>query len=85
MARFTQEMLAAIHSVRKPYSGLTVDLVEFPDYLAARTYENEVMSMSDGKQVSVLEYLHQIRAIVESFGETFHFDGAKGDPPRRSS
>jgi hypothetical protein len=84
MARFTPEILAAMKSVKKPYAKLTVDFVEFPDYLAARTYENEVMSMSDGQQVSILEYLHELRAIVESFGIAFHFDGAKGDPPRRA-
>lgn len=82
MVSFTPELLAALKSVKKPYAKLTVDFVEFPDYLAARTYENEVMSMSDGQQVSVLEYLHQLRAIAESFGIDFHFDGAKGDPPR---
>ena len=83
MARFTPEILAALKSVKKPYANLTVDFVEFPDYLAVRTYENEVMSMSDGQQVSVLEYLHQLRGIVESFNIAFHFDGAKGNPPRR--
>jgi hypothetical protein len=82
MVSFTPEILAALRTVKKPYASLTVDFVEFPGYLAARTYENEVMSMSDGQQVSVLEYLHQLRAIVESFGVEFHFDGAKGDPPR---
>ena len=85
MAKFTPEMLAALKSVKKPYATLTVDFVEFPAYLAARTYENEIMSMSDGQQVSVLEYLHQLRIIAESFGATFHFDGAKGDPPRRNN
>jgi hypothetical protein len=82
MAKFTPEILAALKSVKKPYAKLTVDFVEFPDYLAARTYENEVMSMSDGQQVGILEYLHELRAIVESFGVKFYFDGAKGDPPR---
>ena len=85
MAKFTPEILAAIRTVKKPYANLTVDFVEFPEYLAARTYENEVMSMSDGQQVSVLEYLHQLRVIVEAFGIPFHFDGAKGDPPRSIS
>jgi hypothetical protein len=82
MTRFTPEILAALKSVKKPYGNFTVDFVEFPSYLAARTYENEVMAMSDGQQVSVLEYLHQLRGIAESFGVPFHFDGAKGDPPR---
>jgi hypothetical protein len=39
--------------------------------------------MSDGQQVSVLEYLHRLRAIAKTFGVEFSFDGAKGDPPRR--
>lgn len=82
MTSFTPEILAALKSVKKPYGNFTVDFVEFPSYLAARTYENEVMAMSDGQQVSVLEYLHQLRGIVEAFGVPFHFDGAKGDPPR---
>ena len=82
MTKFTPEILAALKSVKKPYGNFTVDFVEFPSYLAARTYENEVMAMSDGQQVSVLEYLHQLRGIVEALGVPFHFDGAKGDPPR---
>jgi hypothetical protein len=82
MVKFTPEILAALKSVKKPYANLTIDFVEFPDYLAARTYENEVMSMSDGQQVSVLEYLHQLRSIAKTFGVEFSFDGAKGDPPR---
>ena len=82
MTKFTPEILAALKSVKKPYGNFTVDFVEFPSYLAARTYENEVMAMSDGQQVSVLEYLHQLRGIAEAFGVPFHFDGAKGDPPR---
>jgi hypothetical protein len=83
MVKFTPEILAALKSVKKPYANLTVDFVEFPDYLAARTYENEVMSMNDGQQVSVLEYLHRLRAVAKTFGVEFSFDGAKGDPPRR--
>jgi len=39
--------------------------------------------MSDGQRVSVMEYLHQLRSIANALGfEEFHFDGAKGDPPR---
>lgn len=81
MARFTPELLAALKSIKQPY-GFTVDFVEFPAYLAARTYENEIMSMSDGQRVSVMEYLHKLRMTAESLGFEFYFDGVQGDPPR---
>jgi len=82
VTRYTPELLAALKSVKQPYAKMTVDFVEFPSYLAVRTYENEIMSMSEGQKVSVMEYLHQLRIIAESLGFQFHFDGAKGDPPR---
>lgn len=85
MAKFTPELLATLKSVKKPYSkGFTVDFVEFPDYIAVRTYENEVMSMSDIQRVSVLEYLHQLRNTAKFLGHDLHFDGIAGDPPRRT-
>ena len=83
MTKFTPELLAALKTVKKPYARMTVDFVEFPSYIAVRTYENEIMSMSDGQRVSVMEYLHELRKIANALGfEEFHFDGAKGDPPR---
>jgi hypothetical protein len=76
-------MLAALKSVKPPYPGLAIDFVEFPDYLAIRVYENQIMALPDGHQVSVLEYLHKLRNIILGFGvDKVYFDGAKGDPPR---
>ena len=80
--KFTPEMKAAVRAVKPPYAGIAVDLVEFPDYLAIRIYENQIMALPDGKKVSVLEYLHKLRDILVSFGATkVYFDGVKGDPP----
>lgn len=83
MAKFTKDMIVAVKALKAPYPGLAFDLVEFPDYLAIRVYENQIMSLPDGYQVSVMEYLHQMRNLLISFGaEKVYFDGAKGDPPR---
>lgn len=83
MAKLTQEMRMAVANIKPPYKGLVVDLVEFPDYIGLRIYENQIMSMDDSKQFSVMEYLHLLRNTIESFGAKCYFDGAKGDPPRR--
>lgn len=83
MAKFTKEMIVAVKSLKAPYPGLAFDLVEFRDYLAIRVYENQIMALPDGYQVSVMEYLHQMRNILISMGaEKVYFDGVKGDPPR---
>lgn len=75
-------MAIAVRTIKPPYSGLAIDFVEFPGYLAIRIYENQIMSLSDGQKVSVIEYLHQIRNTMLSMGaEKVFFDGIKGDPP----
>ena len=83
MAKFTPEMKFATSQVRPPYRGLVIDFVEFPDYIGLRIYENQIMSMDSSKQYSVMEYLHMLRNVIESFGVKCFFDGAKGDPPGR--
>ena len=83
MVKFTKEMKIAALQIPPPYKGLVVDFVEFPDYIGLRIYENQIMSMDDAKQYSVMEYLHLVRQTIESFGVKCFFDGAKGDPPRK--
>lgn len=83
MAKFTKEMRVAVKALKPPYPGLAFDLVEFPDYLAIRIYENQIMALPEGHKVSVMEYLHQMRNVLLSLGaKKVYFDGIKGDPPR---
>lgn len=83
MVKVTKEMKLAASQVKPPYKGLVIDLVEFPNYIGLRIYESQIMSMNDSQQFSVMEYLHNLRRVIESFGVECYFDGAKGDPPRR--
>lgn len=84
MVKITKEMKIAAQQIKPPYKGLVVDLVEFPNYVGLRIYENQIMSMTDAQQYSVMEYLHTLRRTIESFNVECYFDGAKGDPPRRT-
>ena len=75
--------MAAVRTVKPPYQGLAIDFVEFPDYIAIRIYENQIMALPEGHKVSVLEYLHKLREILVSMGATkVYFDGVQGDPPK---
>lgn len=75
-------LIKTLKELKSPYK-ITVDLVQKNDYIALRIYENEVLALADGKQFTVVEYLHQMRNIIKSFGYRCFFEGEKGDPPRR--
>jgi len=66
----------------KPPYNIVVDIVKMPKYLALRVYENEVMSLSQEKQMIIMEYLFKLKKIVEDFGYVCDLDGQPGDPPR---
>lgn len=66
----------------KPPYNIIVDLVEMPNFLALRIYENEIMALSNEKQMIVLEYLFKLKDIVHKFGYKCDFQGVPGDPPR---
>ena len=66
----------------KPPFNIIVDIVEMPGFIAFRVYENEIMALSDEKQMLVMEYLFKLKKIVNDFGFKCDFQGAPGDPPR---
>ena len=66
----------------KPPYNIVIDIVEMPKFLALRVYENEVMALSNEKQIIIMEYLFKLKNIIEQFGYTCDFQGAPGDPPR---
>lgn len=76
------ELVKILKSMQSPYK-ITVDLVDKKDYIGLRIYENEVMALSDERQVTVVEYLHKMRKTIQAFGYKCFFEGEKGDPPRR--
>lgn len=84
MPKFTKEMSQAVRAIKPPYTGIAVDFVETQNYISIRMYENQIMALSDGQKVSVMEYLHKLRNTIMMFGvEKVFFEGVKGDPPGR--
>ena len=66
----------------KPPYNIVIDIVEMPKFLALRVYENEVMALSNEKQMIIMEHLYKLKGIVEQFGYVCDFQGVPGDPPR---
>lgn len=82
MTAYSAKVQGIFHSIRPPYQGLIVDVIEYPDYLALRVYKSNIESFSESQKVALAEYLYQLRDAIRS--ETrCHIEGVENDPPRR--
>ena len=79
---YVDPLLFKVIKDNKPPYNIVVDIVEMPNHIALRVYENEVMSLSNEKQMIIMEYLIKLRDIVHKFGYQCDFQGVPGDPPR---
>jgi hypothetical protein len=82
---YTREMAIAVRKIGHPYPGaFNVDMVEYPgNHIGVRVYENQLMELDESRRVTSMEFLNQIRLIIESFGATCFVEGVPGDPPKK--
>ena len=83
MGKYDVEAGLAIRQVKKPRFKFVMDVVEHPDYLELRVYEDEVMEMNETQRMELMNYLIMCQRIVESFGVKCYPGGVVGKPPPR--
>ncbi len=83
--KYTPQMRKAVQALatRKPYRGLYYGIVEYPNMLTIRVWENNIMSFSVDQRVNIMEWLETMRAAIKMFGVDCELEGRPGDPPPR--
>ena len=76
---YTDEVKKAVHSVPKPVP-VAVHVVEYPDHLRLRVYENQILNLATPERIKVMEFLNMLEQVVKSFGIQCVPEGVKGDP-----
>lgn len=67
-------------SRRKPHK-FALDVIEYPDYLGLRIYENEIMGMNDSQRENVFNFILMVRDRLEELGNVKVYpEGVPGDP-----
>lgn len=74
---YTKEMAKAIREVRPPFTGIKLDIRKRPNYIALTVHEDNIMEFSESKRMQIMEYLLQVRAMVENFGVRCEIEGIK--------
>lgn len=77
---YTKEIADAVHRVDKPIP-LTVQIIEFDDYIAVRPDTNFQNNYTFRQRVMVNKYLFRLQEVIESYGpkcRVFGMDGISG-------
>ena len=74
---YTKEMAKAIREVKPPFTGIKLDIRKRPNYIALTIHEDNIMEFSESKRMQIMEYLIQVRTMVQNFGVRCEIEGIK--------
>ena len=75
---YTNEVQKAVREIKSPYPTLKVSVVEYPGMLSLRVYESNITEFSPMQHITIMEYLHTLKRMIESFGIKCDLEGAEG-------
>lgn len=74
---YTKEMAKSIRDIKPPYKGIILDIRKRPNYIALTVHENNIMEFSQEQRMNIMEYLLQVRSMIQNFGVRCEIEGIK--------
>lgn len=74
---YTREMAKAIRDVKPPFTGIKLDIRKRPNYIALTVHEDNIMEFSESKRMQIMDYLLQVRSMIQNFGVRCEIEGIK--------
>lgn len=71
---YTKEMAKRIREIQKPFM-LLMDVIQYPDFLALRLYEDNFIQFDGSKKEQVIEYVSKVKKTLESYGVRCELEG----------
>jgi hypothetical protein len=72
---YTKEMSSKIRDLRKPVPDLMLDIVQYPEFLAVRLYEDNFVQYEGSKKEQVIDYVGKVKKLIESYGVRCELEG----------
>jgi hypothetical protein len=82
---YTKEMALKIRDIRKPVNDLQMDIVEYPDFLAIRLYEDNYLQYDGTAKERIIDYVEKVKRLIESYGVRCELEGRPGERILRRS
>ena len=72
---YNKEMSIAVRGIKKPVSDLQMDIVQYPEFLCLRLYEDNFAKYSGNRKEMVIDYLEKVKKVIESYGVRCELEG----------
>lgn len=76
---YNEEMKKKIREIKSPSHMLLMDIVQYPDFLAIRLYEDNFIQFDGVKKEMVIDYVSRVKKLIESFGVRCELEGVPSD------
>jgi len=72
---YNKEMAMRVRQIRKDLPSLQLDIVEYPEFLAIRLYEDNFIQFDGVKKEMVIDCVDKIKKMFESYGVRCELEG----------
>lgn len=82
---YTKDMSIRVREIKRPVPDLMMDVVQYPDFLALRLYEDNFIQYQGTKKEMVIDYVSRVKKLIESYGVRCELEGVPSEKILRSS
>lgn len=82
---YTKEMARKLRELRTPAHDLQMDIIEYPEFLAIRLYEDNFSQYDGSIKLRVIDYVEMVKKIIESYGVRCELEGKPGERKLRNN
>ena len=72
---YNKVMADAVRGIKRPVTGLQMDIVKYPEFLCLRLYEDNFIQFTGNKKEMVIDYLGKVKKVIESYGVRCELEG----------
>ena len=72
---YNKEMAMKVRELKKGFPTLQLDIVQYPEFLAIRLYEDNFIQFDGIKKEMVIDCVTKIKKMIESYGVRCELEG----------
>ena len=72
---YNKEMDQGVRQLKKDLPSLQMDVVEYPEFLAIRLYEDNFIQFDGIKKEMVIDCVNKVKKLIESYGVRCELEG----------
>lgn len=72
---YNKEMAMKVRELKKGFPNLQLDIVQYPEFLAIRLYEDNFIQFNGIKKEMVIDCVNKIKKMIESYGVRCELEG----------